>query len=193
MKALELRRKKSGLLPLTIAESSAQFLLRRIPSLGPWSYMSIHLQICHKSISTKPAVHMCSDWYLLGHCAHIINMHSAHVFQNGCVETSQRSIYHICSVSQIARLSLYTIVSIHHTQPGSSMQCQILSPNYEAIQGHALREKAIVCTPASEISSSTGSYCIRRAAVTTSAKASAPDADAGSIFDMRASLAATKL
>ena len=90
-------------------------------------------------------------------------------------------------------LSLYTIVSIHHIQPGSSMQCQILSPNYEAIQGHALREKAIVCTPASDISSSTGSYCIRRAAVTTSAKASAPDADAGSMSDMRASLAATKL
>ena len=35
---------------------------------------------------------------------------------------------------------LYKIVSIHHIQPGSSMQCQILSPNYEAIQGHALRE-----------------------------------------------------
>ncbi|DBA69772.1 TPA: hypothetical protein ACH3X2_012494 [Trebouxia sp. C0005] len=34
---------------------------------------------------------------------------------------------------------------------------------------------------------------MRRAAVTTSVKASAPDADAGSIFDMRASFAATKL
>jgi len=75
----------------------------------------------------------------------------------------------------------------------SQMQCQILNPNYEEKQSHALQDKAIVCTPASEISSSTGSYCIRRAAVTTSAKASAPDADAGSICDMRASLAATKL
>ena len=75
----------------------------------------------------------------------------------------------------------------------SQMQCLILSPNYEAKQSHALQDKAIVCTPASEISSSTGSYCIRRAAVTTSAKASVPDADAGSICDMRASLAATKL
>ena len=51
----------------------------------------------------------------------------------------------------------------------------------------------LVGTPASEISSSTGSYCIRKAAVTISAKASAPDADAGSISDMRALLAATKL
>ncbi len=75
----------------------------------------------------------------------------------------------------------------------SEIQCQILNLNYKAIQTHALQDKAIVCTPASEISSSTGSYCIRRAAVTTSASASAPDADAGSIFDMRASLAATKL
>ena len=73
------------------------------------------------------------------------------------------------------------------------MRCQILNPNYKAIQSHALQDKAIVRIPASEISSSTGSYCIRRAAVTTSAKASAPDADAGSISDIRASLAATKL
>ena len=75
----------------------------------------------------------------------------------------------------------------------SQMQGQILNPNCEAIQSHALQDKAIVGTPASEISSSTGSYCMRKAAVTTSAKASAPDADAGSMSDMRASLAATKL
>ena len=75
----------------------------------------------------------------------------------------------------------------------SQVQCQIFNPKCEAIQSHALQDKAIVGTPESEISSSTGSYCIRRAAVTTSAKASAPDADAGLISDMSASLAATKL
>ena len=94
-------------------------------------------------------------------------------------------LHEACLCIHLSRFMTYSQIS--------QMQCQILNPNYEAKQSHPLQAKAVVCIPASEISSSTGSYCIRRAAVTTSAKASAPDADAGSICDMRASLAATKL